>query len=179
MNALMQRRWINLGLLGLVVGLAALALLEPGRQPETIAPLLELTPAQMERIEVLRADRETLAFERREGRWRMTAPHSGWANPVLINRVLEMAALRCPRRYPVTELDPSALHLDPPSLRLRLNDQEIAFGATAPVDGLRYLRVGATVHLCPDRGYPLLNSAAAGFLAPTLDASLSPTREAE
>lgn len=174
----MQRRWINLGLFGAVAGLAALALWEP-EQKAPVAPLLALAPEQIARIEVLRTEREALKFERQEGRWRMTAPHYGWANPVLINRVLEVAALRCPRRYPATELERSALRLDPPSLRLRLNDQEMAFGATAPVDGLRYLQVGATVHLCPDRLYPLLNSAAAGFLAPLLETSAAPLTKGE
>ncbi len=180
MNVLMRRRWINLGLLGLVAGLTALALFEPGRKsPGVIAPLLELAPARIERIEVLRADQEALAFEQRDGRWRMTAPHSGWANPVLINRVLEVAAMRCPLQYPAAELDRPALYLEPPRLRLRLDNQEIRFGATTPTDDLRYLQVGATVHLCPDRLYPLLTSAAAGFLTSAIESPESPATKVE
>ena len=170
MNALIRRRWINLGLLGLASGLAALALLEPGRkQTGVISPLLELAPARIERIEVLRIDRETLIFVRRDSRWRMTAPDSGWANPVLIHRILEVATVRCSRQYPAAELDASALHLESPRVWLRLDDREIRFGATTPTDGLRYLQVGATVHLCPDRLYPLLTSAAAGFLTSAIE----------
>jgi hypothetical protein len=180
MNVLIRRRWINLGLLGLAGGLTALALFEPGReQPVVISPLLELSPARIEHIEVLRPDRETLAFERQEGRWWMTAPDSGWANPVLINRVLEIAAVRCSLQYPAAELDLPMLHLEPPRLRLRLDDREIHFGATAPTDGLRYLQVGAMVHLCPDRLYPLLTSAAASFLAPAIESPQSPATKVE
>lgn len=180
MNALMRRRWINLGLLGLAVGLAALAWFDPGREQPIIPPLLGMVATDpIKRIEVLRADQEALAFERREGRWRMTAPHSGWANPVLINRVLEVAAVRCPLQYPAAELDRPALHLEPPRLRLRLDDREILFGATTPTDGLRYLQVGATVHLCPDRLYPLLTSAAAGFLTSAIESPEPPAPKAE
>lgn len=180
MNTLMRRRWINLGLLGLAVGLAALVWPEPDRELPVIPPLLGMVATDpIKRIEVLRADQEALAFEQQEGRWRMTAPHSGWANPVLIHRVLEVATVRCPLQYPATELDRPALHLEPPRLRLRLDDREIRFGATTPTDGLRYLQVGATVHLCPDRLYPLLTSAAAGFLTSAIEPLESPATKAE
>ena len=67
--------------------------------------------------------------------------------------------------------------LDPSRLQLHLNDQNIQFGATAPTDGQRYLRVGATVYLCPDRFYLLLTSATASFLAAPIDPSaLTATR---
>ncbi len=180
MNALMRRRWINLGLLSLAGGLAALALLfEPGQEQPAIPPLLNMPVDRIERIEVLRPDRESLAFARQDGRWRMTAPNSGWANPVLIHRVLEVAAVHCPLQYAAAQLDLPALHLDPPRLRLRLNNQEIQFGAITPTEGLRYLRVGAMVHLCLDRLYPLLTSAAASFLAPAIESLEPPVTKAE
>lgn len=95
----------------------------------------------------------------------MTAPVQGPANPVLIRPILQLGETRCAPSYPVAELNLFRLRLDSPRLRLWLNGQEIHFGDTAPTDGQRYLRVGATVHLCPDRWYSLLTSATAGFLA--------------
>ncbi|HRD50468.1 MAG: hypothetical protein JNK95_02780 [Candidatus Competibacter sp.] len=166
MNALAQRAWLNLGLLGLVGGLAALALFDPGREnPALISPLLDLAPAHIERIAVERPGQDALAFEQRAGRWWMTEPDNGPANPVLIRSILQLAEARCPLRYATAGLDLKPLGLDPSQLQLRLNDRSIHFGATAPTDGQRYLRIGATVYLCPDRSYLLLTSAAAGFLA--------------
>jgi hypothetical protein len=180
MNVLIRRRWINLGLLGLAVGLAALTWFEPGmKPPEAVLPLLDRPPTRIERIEVLRPDRELLVFEQQEGRWRMTAPDSGWANPVLLNRVLEIATVHCPLQYSAAELDLPMLRLEPPQLRLRLDDREIRFGSTTPTDGLRYLQIGAIVHLCPDRWYPLLTSAAASFLAPAMESSPPPATQAK
>lgn len=179
MNVLIRRRWINLGLLGLVGGLAALALFEPGKEQPVIPPLLGMSVDWIERIEVLRPDRESLAFERQDDRWRMTTPNSGWANPVLIHRVLEVATVHCPLHYSAAELDLSALHLEPPRLRLWLDNREIRFGATTPTEGLRYLQVDGTVHLCLDRLYPLLTSAAASFLAPAIQSLESPATKAE
>lgn len=174
MNVLARRRWLNLGLLGLAVGLAALTLLEPGRrQPAPAPPLLELVPARIERIMVERSGQEPLAFIRRDDRWWMVAPGIGPANPVLVEAILRLVEVRCPRRYAVAEVDLKRLRLDPPRLRLWLNEREIRFGDTDPTDGRRYLHVGATVFLCADEAYPLLTSAAGGFLTPSME-SLAP-----
>ncbi|QQS53780.1 MAG: hypothetical protein IPM89_13110 [Candidatus Competibacteraceae bacterium] len=172
MSALTRRRWLNLGLLGLVGGLAALAWLESRQERLAGVPtLLELTPAQTERIAVERPGQANLAFKRSSGRWWMTAPESGLANPVLLNPIVNLAGTHCSLRYPVAELNLKSLQLDPPRLRLWLNDREIRFGATAPTDGRRYLQIGATVSLCPDGLYPLLTSAAASFRAPPIESS--------
>ncbi|MCB1826399.1 MAG: hypothetical protein KDJ54_18215 [Candidatus Competibacteraceae bacterium] len=174
MSVLTRRRWLNLGLLGLVGGLAALAWLESRQERLAGVPaLLELTPAQTERIAVERPGQADLAFKRSDGRWWMTAPESGLANPILLNSILNLAGVHCPLRYAVAELDLKALQLDPPRLRLWLNDREIRFGATTPTDGQRYLQIGATVSLCPDRLYSLLTSAAASFRAPPIGSSAS------
>ncbi|MFZ4792020.1 MAG: hypothetical protein ACOYMW_14200 [Candidatus Competibacteraceae bacterium] len=174
MNALTRRHWLNLGLLGLVGGLATLVWFEPGRElPMEVPPLLELAPAQLKRIRVERPGQETLAFEQREEQWQMTAPGVGPANPVLINPILQLAVARCPVRYAAGEVDLKMLQLEPPRLRLWLNDREIRFGAAAPTDDRRYLLTASMVYLCPDRWYPLLSSSAAGFLVPIIE-SLKP-----
>jgi hypothetical protein len=174
MSVLARRRRLNLGLLGLAVGLVVLALFEPGRrQPGPAPPLLELVPARIERIVVERSGQEPLAFTRRGDRWWMVAPGIGPANPVLIEAILRLVEMRCPRRYAVAEVDLKRLRLDPPRLRLWLNEREIRFGDTAPTDARRYLHVGATVFLCADAVYPLLISAAGSFLTPSME-SLAP-----
>lgn len=173
MNTLARRRWLNVSLLGLVGGLVALVVIEPGReQSAAIPPILEFTAERIERIEVERPGQERLAFERREGQWWMIAPEQGSANPVLIRPIPRLAEARCAPSYAVAGVDLPRLRLDPPRLRLWLNGREIHFGDTAPTDGQRYLRVGETVHLCPDRWYPLLTSAAAGFRAAPIDPSV-------
>ena len=172
-NALGRRHGINLGLLVVAGGLAALALLEPGREQAAAIPsLLELTPERIERIAVERPGQTALAFERRDGGWWMTAPEGGFASPVLIRPILQLAEARCAPSYAVAELNLSRLRLEPPRLRLWLNGREIHFGDSAPTDGQRYLRVGATVYLCPDRWYPLLTSAAASYLAAPIESSV-------
>ena len=169
MKVIERRRWINGGLLILAGGLAALAFLESGRKPLMPPLLVEKSSDQIARITVARPGQQTLVFARQEGRWRMIAPDNGWANAVLISRVLEATTLRCPRQYPAADLDLPALRLDPSLIQLQLDNQDIHFGVTTPTDGLRYLQTGATVYLCSDHLYRLLTSTAASFLAPPLE----------
>ncbi|MCP5159984.1 MAG: hypothetical protein H6974_02135 [Gammaproteobacteria bacterium] len=174
MNALMRRWRSNLGWFLLVCGLAGLALFAFEAERSMVAPLLGTEPTQIEHIEVLRSDREKLAFVRRDGRWWVTSPSHGPANPILLNQLLQEATAHCPRQYPVAEVDLKALSLNPPRLRLRLNDQEIRFGGIASVDGLRYVQTATMVHLCSERLYRLLSSAAASFLVPPIASTESP-----
>ena len=177
MNALTRRILINLGLFMLVGGLAAMAWYEPGLDHSALpSSLLNLASAQIQQIAVERSGQENLAFERRGDHWWMTAPGQGAANPVLIQPILHLAEVRCPLRYAAAGVNLKPLGFDPPRLRLRLNDQAVEFGATAPTDSQRYLRIGETVYLCPDRLHPLLTSAAASFLAPPLESATSNAR---
>lgn len=156
------------------------ALVEPGRKPAVPAQLApDLAPERIERIAVERSSQDRLRFERRDGRWWMVEPVSGPANAVLLTPILQLAGMRCPLRYAAAGLDLQALHLDPPRLRLWLNDREIRFGATAPTDGQRYLQVDAAVWVCPDQLYSLLTSAAGGFVAPTLETLMPDAKPSE
>ncbi|MBL8251929.1 MAG: hypothetical protein JNK31_09695 [Candidatus Competibacter sp.] len=178
-SALARRRWLNIGLLAAVAGLSALALLGP--DPARISrpsPLPAFAPERIERIAVERPGQEALAFERREGRWWLTAPLLGPANPTLLEPLLRLGEMDCPLRYALSDVEPQALQLDPPNVRLHLGAREIRFGATAPTDGQRYVQIGETVYLCPDRLYPLLTSSAGGFIAPSIETLFQPPKSA-
>ena len=177
MNALARRILINLGLFMLVGGLAAMAWFEPGLDHSALpSSLLNFASTQIRRIAVERPGQDHLVFERRGDRWWMTTPGQGAANPVLIQPILQLAEARCLQRYAAAGVDLQSLGFNPPRLRLWLNDQTVEFGATAPTDGQRYLRIGETVYLCPDRLYPLLTSAAASFLAAPFESAASKAR---
>lgn len=180
MNALARRQWFNGGLFLVAGTLATLAWFGSSQDRSAeLPPLLDLAPAQIERITVERPGQPSLAFERRAGRWWMTAPATGPANPALLEPVQQLAQTRCELHYSAAALDPKTLQLEPPKLRLWLDDREIRFGATAPTDGQRYLQIGATVHLCPDTLYRLLTSAAESFLAPSIETLLMKAKDSE
>ena len=176
-RVLSRRHGLNAGLFLLVAGLAALAWFAPDQESPTVGtPLLSLTADQVDRIIIEQPDQTRLIFVRAgsETAWQMQAPEPGRANPILMRALLELAEARCTAHSAVTGLDLAELHLQPPQLRLWLNDHELAFGSVAPVSGLRYVRSGATVALCPDDWMRLLTSAAASFRTAPLPPTESP-----
>lgn len=173
MNALARRQWLNMGLLGLAGGLLAMALLDADSQvPPEVSALLNLAPTQINRIAAVRLNQEPLIFERRTGNWWLTSQAAGFANPVLLEPILRLPQARCPLSYSADSVDLAMLQLDPPRVRLFLEDREVRFGTTAPTDGQRYLQIGRVVYLCPDAVYPLLTSAAESFIAPSIETLL-------
>ena len=171
MSTFNWRRRLNFLLLGAISGLLVALWRDEVPQPTA---LLNLAPDAINFIEVFRSDRESLHFARLQDGWQMSAPQAGPANALLIQRILEVSALRCPRHYPASQLDLAALELDPAPVLLRLNSAEIRFGAASATAGLRYVQVGSNVALCPDSVYPLLTSAAASFLTTTLEIPSAP-----
>jgi hypothetical protein len=169
-----KRHWLNLGLLGLAAVLGWLTLVEPGREPPSAPqPLLDLSPAQVDTLRIERPTLGDLTLQRRESGWFLIAPVAAPANPELIRQLLKITQAVCPLHYPAAELELSRLQLEPPLLRLMLNDRVLAFGGIEPLDQQRYVRIGDTVYLCTDRYYYLLQGTVENFTAP-LTARTSP-----
>jgi len=162
-----RRNLLNLGLLGLVIALLALAIFEPGRdrQPAPV-PLFTLKPEQVDTIRIKRPEHEDLALQRRQGNWFIIKPLEAPANASLVDRVLKITTSTCPVRYAAAELELARLQLDPPRLRLILNDQALAFGGTETLNGRRYVQIGDSVYLCSDRFYYLLTGTLENFTTP-------------
>lgn len=170
MNALVRRQWLNIGMLGLAGGLLGVALFSSNLQiPSEVSVLMNLAPTQINRIIAARLNQEPLVFERRADNWWLISRVSGLANPVLLDPILRLPQARCPLSYAADGVNLATLQLDPPQLRLFLEDREVRFGTTAPTDGQRYLQIGQVVYLCPDTIYPLLTSAAESFIAPSIE----------
>jgi hypothetical protein len=144
------------GLLGLIYGLAG---------PE--APLESLpapSPDAIERIRIQPAGEVAMVLQRRADEWSLVEPVNGPANTKLVAEVLRFGFIRCDRAYPAAKLELSRLQLDPPRLRLWLNEQVFLFGDVDELDRRRYVQAGDRVHLCSDRLFPLLTAGWGAFL---------------
>jgi len=160
-----KRNLLNLVLLLVVAGLGLLAWLEPGRSPAP--PALKITaldPAAIERIRIERPA-DTVEILRRDGRWQLTAPVAAPANTIRTDAIVSVAASDSLNQQPIAGLDLAAYGLDEPKARLHLNDVTIDFGATAPLDNRRYVRVGDTLHLIPDLRYYQLIGHWSGYVS--------------
>lgn len=118
--------------------------------------LTDLDPGTIRRIRV--GDRRGLKFAlARDGAgWRLTHPQAGPADPDQAAALAGLARAVSQRQLPPEGLDLQALGLDPPGLRLELDDRVLDLGGTEPIQGRRYVLVAGRVHLIADPIHHLL-----------------------
>ena len=140
----MNKRWLlNLSLLGVIAVLAAIALWRPGiSKPVANPPLTTIRAADIKRIAITRGNPPGIELQRRNGDWEIVRPVFGRTNPFVVNDVLRILTAKNQQ-----SLSPEAtkeLHrygLDHPKARLQLDQLEILFGDTSPVNNLQYVLV--------------------------------------
>ncbi|HKK06144.1 MAG TPA: DUF4340 domain-containing protein [Gammaproteobacteria bacterium] len=159
------RWWLNLALLALVAVLAAVAWYQPGKQPpHKSPPLTTLEPDQVTHIHVTRPGDKALTLVKRNGHWRMTAPFDLRANAVRINGLLRLCTTTSQRSFAYKPAKAAEYGLDHPRATVRLNDTEIVFGGSQPVNHHRYVRIGDRIHLITDHMTYYLLSRATAFI---------------
>lgn len=153
------RNGVNVGLLGLVLILAAVVYFAPGEQTVVGEPLLALPPDQVDSLGLERPGvTGQVVLQRRGDGWFLVEPRLTPAQPRLVAELLKITSARCPRRYPIAGMDLARLQLAPPLLQFSVNGQILAFGGNETLEQLRYIRRDDQVYLCLDRHYPVLNA---------------------
>lgn len=145
----MNKRWVlNLGLMILIITLGLFAWFKPGIKTPPVEPALTtLNAADIHNIEIVRPDQPNIRLQRQNNRWRMLAPRNVAADGYLVKAFLDSLAVPTLRHFKVETAELDKFGLAKPQLQLRLNDSEIDFGTTEPLDGNRYAKVGDTVYL--------------------------------
>jgi hypothetical protein len=147
----MNNRWLpNIVLLVLVAALAALALLRPGRAPET-RPLTNLTAEQVTTVRIERPDQGAVALVRQGTDWRLTAPLAARANSHNVTALTAMVEM------PAQPLAPGGAAaeygLDKSRAVLHFDDVAVALGSMHPLDNRVYARRDTDVVLLPAQAY--------------------------
>lgn len=160
------RSLLNLGLLGLAAALAALVYWEPGVDaPAELPKLTALSPAAVEHVVIHPQRGEEIRLDKEQGVWMMRAPVATYANEFRIEALLGITRADSHAQFDAGALDPAKFQLDPPASVLRLNDVELAFGGSEPLDNRRYVRNGATVHLIDDEYFYRLQMRFTAFVS--------------
>ncbi len=81
-----------------------------------------------------------------------------------IEQLLRICTTPSLRRFPAPPGRLTEFGLAPAALQLRLNDRELMFGATDPIHGWRYIRMGDQIHLIGDGFHHHLTASASAFL---------------
>ncbi len=163
----MRSRWlINLLLLVAIGILALVALYEPGIEPAPEAQAITALPqAQIDSIRIHRPGRDDLVLARHEqDEWLIEGQAVLPAEPFQVDALLRLAQQKAVRSYPASALDLVKVALDPPRASVMLGTTQVDFGASEPLEGLRYVRVGDQVHLTPDLYQHLIDADFSQFV---------------
>ena len=156
-----RRLWLNVVVVLVALVLAAIAWLDY-QQPDDDNGLTSLRPDDVGVIRVQREDGDGLRMERQGDGWLITDPVTAPASTFHVEQLLELT--RAPRQasYEPGEVDPEALGLIPPRIKIAFDGTGIGLG---DAEGeLRYAMTGNAVHLIPDGLMPLISGPWWNFL---------------
>ena len=158
-----KRLLLNLLMLIGVLALIAVVVYKPGIEPPIEnPPLTDLEAEQITHINITRTDHE-LSLERRADGWWISGEPAAPADPIQVGALLRLLETRPVRSYPADELDLEQLQLAPAQITLKLDSTEFRFGATDPLDNLRYVQLGDQVHLLRDNYQHILQGQRSQF----------------
>jgi hypothetical protein len=144
----MKSRWLlNLALLLVVAGVALFLYFAPKQKAaeKTALTVSQVSPSVISKISIEFPAKNPILFEKRDGHWNLTQPYPARAGQFPIDRVLSVLAADSVDKFDAA--DPARFGLDNPSLRLKLDAEEIAFGTFNPVNGQQYIGYKNSVYL--------------------------------
>jgi hypothetical protein len=153
---------LNLALLAIILGLAALAYFEPGKDVVNRGTLAAVDEASLSKITL--ENRETMVFEKKDGHWRLTAPFQAPVNEIRVGQLIAIAKAEPEADYPLQADNLAKFELDKPKARLTLGTTTLVFGGSDPINMRRYVQVGGTLHLVNDDFFHHLQAAATDYV---------------
>ena len=163
-----SRLWINIGLLLFIVAVVVIMQLDEQSAEENSAIVLSDMDAQtIDTITILRHGEQKMAFAKQQDQgWFLQSPYLAPAHPTRIASILGLLATPSTHQLSVSSIDRSELGLEAPETSLILNDLQLDFGTTHPLDNSRYVLVDDTVHTISDHVFHQLNTNPSFFINP-------------
>ncbi len=148
----MKKGWLlNLVMLALVASLVAFLYFRPkadvSAQAEHEVSQLKLADIQSVKVEF--PVKAPVSFEKKDGLWRMAAPHKMRADQLLVQHIVSVIAATSNDRF--SAADPAKYGLDKPQLKVKLKgdvvDAEFIYGTYNPVSDKQYVAYQDNVYL--------------------------------
>ena len=143
---------LNLVLVVAVTALALYVILRPGEKHSTSTSVFQLKRDQVTRLTIEYRKGDPVRLEKRADGWHITAPFTSRADQGQVDRVLDLTSATAKQKLPREGL--TRFDLDPPQVRVTLNDQAIAFGKINEITNEQYAATADAVYLLsPFHGY--------------------------
>jgi hypothetical protein len=139
---------LNLVLLLVLATLIGVAFFEPGKKESKPVYLTDVDVDALNHFEL--NNQENLVFEKRDGHWWLVSPIDAPANEIRIRQLLNIAKAESRAHYPVNPEELAKFGLDKPKAVLNLGPVTLRYGGSEPIDMLRYVQIGQTLHLVTD-----------------------------
>jgi len=123
-------------------------------QPRLPTPLTSIDPSRIFRIEISDLSGRHILLLKQDSVWQI---QKGPARAARIEQLLGICDTTSLQSFPTPD-EVGPYGLDPPAIRLKLNNEILDFGATDPLHGWRYVRYGDRIHLIADGFYHHLSA---------------------
>jgi hypothetical protein len=147
----LKRRWLlNAFLLGLIAALAWIVAQRMGQEKDIPGPpLTGVSAATVSHVRIERPEQPAIAIEKTGNEWKLTAPLPARANRLNVETLLRALSAPVETRFPAVPAELAQYGLEKPSARVRLENEEIAFGALHPLKNQIYVLHNNEVALIP------------------------------
>lgn len=167
MTNLSLRVVVNLALLLIASALILFMWLDPWQEPSPpVERLSAIDPTRVARVRIEGPSRAPIELRREHSLWRLVAPHALPADENRVAALLGLAAATVHDAFRAEGNNLSKFGLDPPKARVLLDEHELRFGDTDPLNGWRYVQYGPDVHLITDAYFHHLLATPAAFVDP-------------
>jgi hypothetical protein len=138
---------LNLALIAALVALSLYAYFKPWQETAPTIKLTLLKRDDISRITIEPRTATAIKLEKHDGAWRVVSPVTAQAEASQVDRLVDIVNAHAKRKLSSPDL--SQFELNPPQVRVTLNDQAIAFGRINDITYEQYVATADGVFLVP------------------------------
>jgi Domain of unknown function (DUF4340) len=138
---------LNLVLIAALVALSLLTYFKPWKEAIPAIKLTQLKRDDVARIIIEPRGAAAIKLEKREGTWRIESPLNAQAEDIQVDRLVDI--VNATPKQKLASADLPQFGLDPPQVRVRLNDEAFAFGHINDITNEQYVATANGVYLVP------------------------------
>jgi hypothetical protein len=143
---------LNLTLIAALVALSLYTYFKPWQEAVPATRLTQLKRNDISHIAIEPRGAAGIKLEKLDSAWRLVVPLKAQAESTQVDRVLDIVEANAKQK--IANADPAQFDLNPPQVRVTLNDQAFAFGRVNDITNEQYVATADGVHLvAPLYGY--------------------------